>query len=429
MALDNFVLQNTNPLEAYLQGAGGIQTLQNNQQIMDARVAAQQQAVQQQQAAQAAALQKQQALNDLYNTTDPLLLAKKTAAYVRANPDEWQGVAASSKILSDAQRKSVQGITAQVTSAVASGRPELGQQAIDGYVQSLENSGAPDDQIAGAKYFQKQFSHDPKAAVMSMNLGSMALDPDSYVTNNKVAADTAAATGQEARNQQMQPLEVAAKQATTEKTRAETAAELQKMGLTAAQIAKTQVEAEKQLQAAKELADAASGRKTAASGKRTAASGRGDTMSEKIIRWGILGTGKIARTFASALCDLPGAQLAAVASRSSATANQFGAEFNIAHRHASYQALADDPDVDVIYIATPHTLHADNAIMCLQAGKHVLCEKAFTMNRRQAQEVIDLERSKKLFLMEAMWTRFLPAIVEATRIIASGEIGTVRHIQ
>jgi predicted dehydrogenase len=152
-------------------------------------------------------------------------------------------------------------------------------------------------------------------------------------------------------------------------------------------------------------------------------------MSDKVIRWGILGTGKIARTFAQALRELPDAQLVAVASRSSDGAAGFGAEFNIEHCHASYQALADDPDVDVIYIATPHTLHAENAIMCLQAGKHVLCEKAFTMNRRQALDVIALARSKKLFLMEAMWTRFLPAIAEAKRIIASGEIGTVRHIQ
>ena len=152
-------------------------------------------------------------------------------------------------------------------------------------------------------------------------------------------------------------------------------------------------------------------------------------MPDKVIRWGILGTGKIARTFAQALRELPDAQLVAVASRSGATASQFGSEFHIEHCHASYQALADDPDVDVIYIATPHTLHAENAAMCLQAGKHVLCEKAFTMNRREAQEVIDLAREKKLFLMEAMWTRFLPAIAEAKRIIASGEIGTVRHIQ
>lgn len=209
MALDNFVLQNTNPLEAYLQGAGGIQTLQDNNQLMQARQLAQQQAVQKQEAAQAAALQKQQMQVDLYNTTDPLLLAKKTAAYVRANPDEWQGVAASAKLLNDAQRKSVQGITAQVTSAVASGRPELGQQAIDSYVQSLENSGAPDDQIAGAKYFQKQFSHDPKAAVMSMNLGARALDPSSYDANNKVEEETTSIVGK-------RPLEQADTAASTE---------------------------------------------------------------------------------------------------------------------------------------------------------------------------------------------------------------------
>jgi predicted dehydrogenase len=152
-------------------------------------------------------------------------------------------------------------------------------------------------------------------------------------------------------------------------------------------------------------------------------------MSDKVIRWGILGTGKIARTFAQALRELPDAQLVAVASRNAEGAARFGSEFHIGHCHASYQALADDPDVDVIYIATPHTLHAENAIMCLAAGKHVLCEKAFTMNRREAQAVIDLAREKKLFLMEAMWTRFLPAIVEAKRIIASGEIGAVRHIQ
>ncbi len=247
MALDNFVLQNTNPMEAYLQGAGGIQTLQNNQQIMDARVAAQQLAQQKYKADQAAALQKQQMQVDMYNTTDPLLLAKKTAAYQLAHPDDYKAVEASSKTLSDAQRKSVQGITAQVTSAVSSGRNELGQQALDNYVQGLTNSGAPDDQIAGAKFFQKQFSHDPKAAILAMNLGARALDPSSYDANNKVEADTAAAVGKESRDQQLQPLEIAAKQATTDKTRAETAAELQKMGLTSAQIAKTQAEAEKQL--------------------------------------------------------------------------------------------------------------------------------------------------------------------------------------
>ncbi len=150
---------------------------------------------------------------------------------------------------------------------------------------------------------------------------------------------------------------------------------------------------------------------------------------ENVIRWGILGTGKIARALATALSQVPDAKLVAVASRSQAGADAFGQQFGAERRHATYQALADDDQVDVIYIATPHPMHAENALMALRAGKHVLCEKAFTMNRREAAEVVALAREKKLFLMEAMWTRFLPAVVEARRLIAAGEIGTVRQIQ
>ncbi len=150
---------------------------------------------------------------------------------------------------------------------------------------------------------------------------------------------------------------------------------------------------------------------------------------DNVIRWGILGTGKIAHALAHALADVADAKLVAIASRSAASAEQFGAEFGVARCHASYQALADDPEVDVIYIATPHTLHAENALMCLDAGKHVLCEKAFTMNRREAQRVVALARQKNLFLMEAMWSRFLPGALEVRRIIASGEIGAVRQLQ
>ena len=150
---------------------------------------------------------------------------------------------------------------------------------------------------------------------------------------------------------------------------------------------------------------------------------------DKAIRWGILGTGKIAQAMAAALRDVPGAQLVAVASRSVDGAARFGAQFDIERCHGSYQALADDPGVDVVYIATPHTLHADNALMCLNAGKHVLCEKPFTMNAREAQTVIKLAHQKQLFLMEAMWSRFLPAVQEAQRLIASGAIGTVQQLQ
>jgi len=150
---------------------------------------------------------------------------------------------------------------------------------------------------------------------------------------------------------------------------------------------------------------------------------------DKVIRWGILGTGKIAKALATALKELPDAELAAVASRSADSANAFAAEFGAKRAHSSYQALADDPDVDVIYIATPHPMHHENALMCLRGGKSLLVEKAFTVNRREAEDIVALAREKKLFVMEAMWSRFQPAIVEARRLIEAGEIGKITNIQ
>jgi predicted dehydrogenase len=141
-------------------------------------------------------------------------------------------------------------------------------------------------------------------------------------------------------------------------------------------------------------------------------------------RWGILGTGKIAREFATAIADTPGAVLAAVASRDAATAAAFASEFGAQASYASYQALADAADVDLVYVASPHPMHAENALMALNAGKGVLCEKAFTVNRREAESVVALAREKKLFLMEAMWTRFMPALAAVRRIVAEGAIGT-----
>jgi predicted dehydrogenase len=146
------------------------------------------------------------------------------------------------------------------------------------------------------------------------------------------------------------------------------------------------------------------------------------------VRWGILGTGKISRAFATALKDTPGAVLAGVASRTGENAEAFGREFGAAASYGSYQQLADAGDIDIIYIGTPHPMHAENALMALRAGKGVLCEKAFTMNRREAEEVVALARANKLFLMEAMWTRFMPALAEVRRIIASGEIGPVHQV-
>jgi len=146
------------------------------------------------------------------------------------------------------------------------------------------------------------------------------------------------------------------------------------------------------------------------------------------VRWGILGTGKIGRAFATALRDLPDAVLAGVASRSQDKADAFAAEFKAAAAYGSYEALAAAGDIDLVYIATPHPQHAANALLVLENGKGALVEKAFTVNAREAEQVVALAREKKLFLMEAMWTRFLPALAEVKRIIASGEIGEVSQV-
>ncbi|MDA0337465.1 MAG: Gfo/Idh/MocA family oxidoreductase [bacterium] len=147
------------------------------------------------------------------------------------------------------------------------------------------------------------------------------------------------------------------------------------------------------------------------------------------IRWGILGTGSIAHQFARGLADTPDAALVAVGSRSSATANTFGDEFNIPRRHACYADLAADDGVDAVYVSTPHPMHKDNSILLLEHGKAVLCEKPFTINADQARAVIDVARQRDVFLMEAMWTRYLPAVVRARELIAEGAIGDVRMIQ
>jgi predicted dehydrogenase len=146
------------------------------------------------------------------------------------------------------------------------------------------------------------------------------------------------------------------------------------------------------------------------------------------VRWGIIGTGKISRAFAQALKDTPGAVLAGVASRGIDGARAFAQEFGAAAAYGSYQELVDAPDVDLVYIGTPHSLHAQNALMALHAGKGVVCEKPFTMNLREAEQVVALARAKKLFLMEAMWTRFMPALAAVKDIIASGEIGPVHQV-
>ena len=148
-------------------------------------------------------------------------------------------------------------------------------------------------------------------------------------------------------------------------------------------------------------------------------------MSRRI-RWGILGTGKIARQFAAALRRLPGAELLAAGSRSAESAGRFADEFEIPRRYKDYVELVRDPDVEVIYIATPHSCHAENSRLALNAGKAVLCEKPFTINAAQAREVIQLARERKLFLMEAMWTRCFPLMTKLRELLLAGVIGDVR---
>jgi predicted dehydrogenase len=147
------------------------------------------------------------------------------------------------------------------------------------------------------------------------------------------------------------------------------------------------------------------------------------------IRWGILGTGNIAHQFARGLADTADAELVAVGSRSIETANTFGDEFSIPRRHASYDELAADDGVDAVYVSTPHPFHKDNSILLLEHGKAVLCEKPFTINAGETKEVIDVARQRDIFLMEAMWTRYVPAVVRARELIAAGAIGDVRMVQ
>src|SRR5689334_14464828 len=146
------------------------------------------------------------------------------------------------------------------------------------------------------------------------------------------------------------------------------------------------------------------------------------------IRWGILGTGRIANTFAVGLSSLPDAELVAVGSRAQETADNFGTRYSIPHRHASYEALANDPDVDAIYVSTPHPFHRDNSMLCLQAGKAVLCEKPFTVNAREASDLITYARQHHVFLMEAMWTRFLPIMIRLRELLAENAIGELRML-
>jgi len=145
------------------------------------------------------------------------------------------------------------------------------------------------------------------------------------------------------------------------------------------------------------------------------------------VRWGILATGWIAELFVKDM-NQHGFTVAAVGSRSQAGADAFAARFGIPKAHGSYEALCADPDIDAIYVATPHPMHHANTRLALEGGKHVLIEKPLTINAGEAQDLVDLAASKGLVLLEAMWARFLPHMIRIREIIASGELGEIRSV-
>ncbi|UGS26737.1 Gfo/Idh/MocA family oxidoreductase [Microbacterium resistens] len=145
------------------------------------------------------------------------------------------------------------------------------------------------------------------------------------------------------------------------------------------------------------------------------------------LRWGILATGGIAAAFAADL-RTAGLDLVAVGSRSQDSADAFAARFGIPRAHGSYEALAADPDVDIVYVATPHPMHAADARLALEHGKHALVEKAFTVNAAEAEGLRALAAEKGLLVMEAMWTRYLPHMARIREIIAAGTLGEIRAV-
>lgn len=147
-------------------------------------------------------------------------------------------------------------------------------------------------------------------------------------------------------------------------------------------------------------------------------------MSQKVY-WGIIGLGKIAHTFAADLQRSETAVLHAVASRSQEKATDFAKLYNATNAYDSYEALANDPKIDVVYIATPHTFHFENTMLCLQHGKGVLCEKPLGIHLTQVQTMIKEAKTRKLFLMEAIWTRFMPAIEKMKSLIDEKVIGEI----
>ncbi len=148
----------------------------------------------------------------------------------------------------------------------------------------------------------------------------------------------------------------------------------------------------------------------------------------KRYNWGIIGAGWIAGKFAEDLRLLPQAELKAIASRSGNRSAEFARRYSLPVYYGSWEEMAADPDIDVVYVATHHPYHFENSLACLNAGKSVLCEKPFTMNTRELQELVRAARKNGVFLMEAIWTRFLPSMNKVLEIAKSGELGTLKEI-
>ncbi|MFV4912522.1 Gfo/Idh/MocA family oxidoreductase [Microbacterium lacticum] len=145
------------------------------------------------------------------------------------------------------------------------------------------------------------------------------------------------------------------------------------------------------------------------------------------IRWGILATGGIAHAFTADL-RTAGLDVVAVGSRSAESARAFAEQYGIAHAHGSYEALVADPEVDIVYVASPHSHHLAHATLALEAGKHVLIEKAVTLDADEAIALRDLAAARGRLVMEAMWTRYLPHMVRVREIVAAGTLGEVRTV-
>lgn len=151
-------------------------------------------------------------------------------------------------------------------------------------------------------------------------------------------------------------------------------------------------------------------------------------MTIKTINWGILGCGKIAKKFAADLLLLDNTKLIAVASRDGDNAAAFANTFGATNSYNSYVDMLNNPDINVVYVATPHGLHYEHVMLCLEYGKAVLCEKAFALNAAQAKAMIEKAREKKLFLMEALWSKFTPSYNTMQQQLKEGKLGDIRSV-